>query len=138
MQDLRFALRHLASSPGFTAVAIATLAIAIGVNAAIFSLVNGLMLRPMVPERPAEVVNLFTARKEANRDYRPFSYAEFTALREANPVFRDVAALSFTLVGMGRDEGMRRSFVFFVAENFFPLLGVRPATGRFHTFEIRH
>ena len=133
MQDLRFALRHLASSPGFTAVAIATLAIAIGVNAAIFSLVNGLMLRPMVPERPAEVVNLFTARKEANRDYRQFSYAEYTALREANPVFRDVTALSFSLVGVGRDDAMRRSFVFFVAENFFPLLGVRPATGRFFT-----
>ena len=133
LADLRFALRTLAKSPGFTAVAIVTLAVAIGVNTAIFSLVNGLLLRPMVPYKPAEVVNLFTARKEANRDYRPFSYAEFTALREANPVFRDVAALNFTLVGMGRDEGMRRSFVFFVSENFFSLLGVRPAAGRFFT-----
>ena len=133
MHDLRFALRTLAKSPGFTVVAIATLAIAIGVNSAIFSLVNGLMLRPMVPYKPAEVVNIFTARKEANRDYRQFSYAELTALREANPVFRDVAALSFTLVGMGRDEGLRRSFVFFVSDNFFSLLGVRPATGRFFT-----
>ena len=133
MHDLRFALRTLAKSPGFTVVAIATLAIAIGVNSAIFSLVNGLMLRPMVPYKPAEVVNIFTARKEANRDYRQFSYAELTALREANPVFRDVAALSFTLVGMGRDEGLRRSFVFFVSDNFFSLLGVRPALGRFFT-----
>jgi predicted permease len=131
MHDLRFAFRTLAKSPGFTAVAIATLAIAIGVNSAIFSLVDGLMLRPMIPYKPAEVVNLFTARKDANRDYRSFSYAEFTALREANPVFRDVAALSFTLVGMGRDETMHRSFVFFVSENFFSLLGVRPAAGRF-------
>ena len=69
----RFALRTLAKSPGFAAVAIATLAIAIGVNSAIFSLVNGVMLRPLVPDKPEEVVNLFTARKEANRDYRQFS-----------------------------------------------------------------
>ena len=66
MTDLRFALRTFAKSPGFSAVAIATLAIAIGVNAAIFSLVNGLMLRPTVPYKPEEVVNLFTARKEAS------------------------------------------------------------------------
>jgi predicted permease len=78
-------------------------------------------------------VNIFTARKEVNRDYRQFSYAEFSALRVANPVFRDVAALSFTLVGVGRDEAMRRSFVFFVSDNFFSLLGVNPAAGRFFT-----
>jgi predicted permease len=135
MSDLRYAFRTLARSPGFTTVAIATLAIAIGVNSAIFAIINGLLLRPLVPEKPAEVVNLFTARKEANRDYRAFSYAEFTALREANPVFRDVAALSFSLVGLGRDEAMRRSFVFFVSDNFFSLLGVRPATGRFFSAE---
>ncbi len=135
MSDLRYALRTLARSPGFTAVAIATLAFAIGVNSAIFAIINGLLLRPLVPENPAEVVNLFTARKEANRDYRAFSYAEFAALREANPVFRDVAALSFSLVGLGRDEAMRRSFVFFVSDNFFSLLGVRPATGRFFSTE---
>jgi predicted permease len=131
MSDLRFAFRSLAKSPGFTAIAIATLAIAIGVNTAIYSLVNGLILRPLVPYKPAEVVNIFTVRKAANRDYRSFSYAEFTVLRESNPVFRDVAAMSFTLVGMGRDEAMHRSFVFFVSENFFSLLGVRPAAGRF-------
>ena len=133
MSDLRFALRTLVKSPGFTAVAIATLAIAIGVNFAIFSLVNGLFLRPLVPYKPAEVVNIFTARKAANRDYRQFSYAEFTALREANPVFQDVAALTFSLVGVGRGDAMRRSFVFFVSDNFFSFLGVRPAAGRFFT-----
>jgi putative ABC transport system permease protein len=133
MHDLRFAFRQLTKSPGFSIVAIATLAIAIGVNSAIFSLVNSLFLRPLVPSRPAEVVNIFTARKEANRDYRQFSYAEFSALRESNPVFREVAALGFTLVGVGRDEALRRSFVFFVSDNFFSLLGVSPAAGRFFT-----
>lgn len=131
LSDLRFAFRSLVRSPGFTAVAVVTLAIAIGVNTAIFSLVNSLMLRPIVPYKPAEVVNIFTARKEANRDYRLFSYAEFAALRETNPVFNDVAAFTFSLAGIGRDEAMRRSFVFFVSDNFFPLAGVRPAAGRF-------
>jgi predicted permease len=131
MHDFRYAFRTLAKSPGFSVVAIATLAIAIGVNTAIYSLVNGLLLRPLVPYKPAEVVNIFTARKEANRDYRAFSYAEFSALRETNPVFSDVAASTFSLVGLGRDEGMHRSFVFFVSDNFFSLLGVRATNGRF-------
>ncbi len=133
MSDLCYAFRTLGKSPGFTAVAIATLAIAIGVNSAIFSLVNSLFLRPLVPYRPSEVMNIYTARKAANRDYRQFSYAEFTALRESNPVFRDIAAMSFTLVGVGRDEAVRRSFVFLVSDNFFPLLGVTPGAGRFFT-----
>jgi len=133
--DLRFAVRTLAKAPGFATVAIITLAIAIGVNAAIFSIVNGVMLRPVVSEKPKEVVNIFTARKEANRDYRQFSYAEFSTLREANPMFRDVGALSFTLTSVGRAEAMRRSFVFFVSDNLFNLLGTTPAAGRFFTAE---
>jgi predicted permease len=133
LSDLRFALRTLAKSPGFTVVAIVTLAVAIGVNSAIFSLVNGVMLRPVVPYKPSEVVNIFTARKQANRDYRQFSFAEFAALRDANPVFSDLAALSFTLTGVGRDDAMRRSFVFFSSDNIFALLGVRPAAGRFYS-----
>ena len=63
------------------AVAIITLALAIGVNSAIFSLVNGSSSRPLIPHKPAEVVSVFTARKEANRDYRQFSYTEFTDTR---------------------------------------------------------
>jgi putative ABC transport system permease protein len=63
MNDFRFALRQLCKSPGFTSLAIMTLALGIGVNSAIFALVNGAVLRPMVPLRPAEVVNIFTARQ---------------------------------------------------------------------------
>jgi putative ABC transport system permease protein len=130
LSDLRFALRTLAKSPGFAVVAVVTLAVAIGVNSAIFSLVNGVMLRRIAP---ADVVNVFTARKAANRDYRQFSYPEFAALREPNPAFRDVAALSFTLAGVGRDNDVHRSFIFFGSDNLLPLLGARPAAGRFFT-----
>ncbi|MEP6777714.1 MAG: ABC transporter permease [Chthoniobacterales bacterium] len=131
IHDLRFAFRQLVKSPGFTAIAVLTLALAIGVNSAMFALVNGLILKPLVPLKPEEVVNVFTARKEANRDYRQFSYDEFRALRDGHEVFSDVAAMQFALAGIGRDEGVRRSFAFLVSENFFTLMGVQPAMGRF-------
>ena len=133
--DLKFSLRTLAKSPGFTALAVVTLALAIGVNSAVFALVNGLVLRPLVPLRPAEVVNVFTARAGASKDYRQFSHAEFQALREAKDVFADVAAIQFGLAGIGRDGEIRRSFAFFTSENFFSLCGVRPALGRFYSAE---
>jgi hypothetical protein len=131
IQDFRFAFRQLMRTPGFTAIAVLTLAIAIGVNSAIFALVNSVILRPVVPVRPAEVVNVFTARQNASHDYRPFSYNEFVALRENNQVFSDVAAMGFSLAGIGRGDNIQRSFIFIASENFFSLMGVKPAIGRF-------
>ncbi len=134
IQDFKFAFRQLIKSPGFTAIAVLTLALAIGVNSAIFALINGAALRSPVPLRPAEVVNVFTARQNANRDYRQFSYDEYRAVREGgSDLFADVAALEFSLAGIGQDQSMRRSFVFCTSENFFDLMGVRPVMGRFYT-----
>jgi predicted permease len=132
IQDFRFAFRQLVKSPGFTIIALLTLALAIGVNSAVFSLINGVVLRPTVRLRPQEVVGIFTARQNANRDYRQFSHAEYQVLRESRDVFADVAAVNFALAGIGRDEGMRRSFAFMTSENFFSLMGVEPALGRFY------
>ncbi|MGI8436811.1 MAG: ABC transporter permease, partial [Chthoniobacterales bacterium] len=132
IQDFRFALRQLLKAPGFTAIAVLTLAVALGVNSAIFALVNGVILKPVVPLRPAEVVNVFTARQGAAHDYRPFTHNEFTVLREQNDVFADVAALQFALAGIGRDGAMQRSFVFLTSSNFFSLMGVKLAFGRFY------
>ena len=132
IQDFRFALRQLIKSPGFTSVAIFTLALAIGVNSAIFAIVNGVILKPVVPLRPAEIVNVFTARQGASKDYRQFSHAEYMALRESRDVFADVSAVQFALAGLGRDDGMRRSFAFLTSENFFSMMGVKPAAGRFY------
>jgi len=108
MNDFRFALRQLCKSPGFTSLAIMTLALGIGVNSAIFALVNGAVLRPMVPLRPAEVVNIFTARQNTNHDYRQFSHTEYRDLREnGGDLFADFAALEFAVAGIGRDHEMR-------------------------------
>ncbi|HLP10232.1 MAG TPA: ADOP family duplicated permease [Opitutaceae bacterium] len=131
LQHLRFALRQLRETPGFTAVAVLTLALGIGVNTAVFSLVNAIAFSRIDAVRPQELVSLYTARQAAQRDYRPFSYAEFTALREPSPIFTDIAAMHFMLAGVGRDDDLRRSAVFFASENIFPLFGVQPALGRF-------
>ncbi len=136
MHDFRFAVRQLLKTPGFTSVAILTLALAIGVNSAIFALINGVLLKPVVPVRPAEVVNVFTARQNASHDYRQFSYNEYRELREnGKDVFVDVAALEFAVAGIGRDHEMRRSFAFLTSENYFPMLGVQAFRGRFYNAE---
>src|SRR6187200_2246321 len=83
IQDFKFAFRQLIKAPGFTAIAVLTLALAIGVNAGMFSLINGALLKPLVLDRPHEVVSLFSARQGASRDYRQFSHTEYMALRES-------------------------------------------------------
>ncbi len=136
IQDFKFALRQLLKTPGFTAVAVLTLALAIGVNSAIFALINGAVLRPIVPVRPEEVVNVFNCRQNANHDYRQFSYNEFRDLRQSGrDVFADMAALEFAVAGIGREHEMRRSFAFLTSENYFTLMGVRPFRGRFYNAE---
>src|SRR5438552_6378134 len=136
MQDFRFAVRQLLKTPGFTTVAVLTLALAIGVNSAIFALINGVVLKPVVPLRPAEVVNVFTARQNASHDYRQFSHNEYRELREnGGDVFVDVAALEFGVAGIGRDHEMRRSFAFLTSDNYFPMLGVQAFRGRFYNAE---
>jgi len=136
IQDFRFAFRQLLKSPGFTAIAVLTLALAIGVNSAVFALINGVVLQPMVPVRPQEVVNVFTARQSATHDYRQFSHNEFRELREnGREVFADVAALEFAVAGIGQEHEMRRSFAFLTSENFFSMMGVQPFRGRFYNAE---
>src|SRR6266478_1403408 len=136
IQDFKFAFRQLLKSPGFTAVAVMTLALAIGVNSAIFALVNGVVLRSPIPLRPHEVVNVFTARQNASHDYRQFSYNEYRQLREnGGDVFVDLAALEFAVAGIGRDHEMRRSFAFLTSENFFDVTGAKQFRGRFYNAE---
>src|SRR5216110_4142765 len=136
IHDFKFAVRQLFKAPGFKTVAVLTLALAIGVNSAIFALINGVVLHPVVPERPNEVVNVFTARQNASHDYRQFSYTEYRELREnGGDVFADLAALEFAVAGIGRDHEMRRSFAFLSSENYFSLMGVQPFRGRFYDAE---
>jgi predicted permease len=136
IQDFKFALRQLRKVPGFTTVAVFTLALAIGINSAIFALINGVVLRSPIPLRPNEIVNVFTARQNASHDYRQFSYNEYRELREnGGNVFVDLAAIEFAVAGIGRDHEMRRSFAFLTSENYFSMMGAQPFRGRFYNAE---
>src|SRR5438445_9588129 len=136
IQDFKFAFRQLLKSPAFTSVAVLTLALAIGVNSAIFAMVKATVLHPVVPVRSKEVVNVFTARQNASHDYRQFSYNEYRELRDnGSDVFANVAALEFTVAGIGRDHEMRRSFAFLTSENYFSMMGTQPFRGRFYNAE---
>ncbi len=136
IQDFRFALRQLLKAPGFTAVAVWTLALAIGVNSAIFALINGVVFHSPIPLRPNEVVNVFTARQNASHDYRQFSYNEYRELRDnGGDVFVDLAAIEFAVAGIGRDHEMKRSFAFLTSENYFSMMGAQPFRGRFYNAE---
>src|SRR4029453_3484719 len=136
VQDFRFAVRQLLKTRGFPSVAVLTLPLAIGVNSAIFALINGVLLKPVVPVRPAEVVNVFTARQNASHDYRQFSYNEYREMREnGGDVFVDLAVIEFAVAGIGRDHEMRRSFAFLTSENYFSMMGAQPFRGRFYNAE---
>src|SRR5881227_3850576 len=136
IKDFKFALRQLLKAPGFTAVAVITLALAIGVNSAIFALINGVVFRSPIPLRPDEIVNVFTARQNASHDYRQFSHNEYRQLREnGGDLFVDVAALEFAVAGIGRDHEIRRSFAFLTSENYFPMMDVQAFRGRFYNAE---
>lgn len=137
MNDLRYSLRLLARSPGFTAVALLTLALALGANSAVFSLVNAALLRPVRPGESGKVVSVFNARQGAERDFRRFSLAEYEVLRDARSVFSDVAALAKAQAGISasRDEAMNRTLVHLTTGNFFSLFGTTPAQGRFFNAE---
>ena len=126
--DLRFALRGLLRRPGFTAVVVLTLALGIGANSAIFSVVNGVLLRPLPYDRPAEVATIWVSWP--GNPQGELSQPEYWDLREQNRSFTRLAAYadgSLTLTGSGDPERLRAGFV---SADALPLLGVAPARGR--------
>src|SRR5438477_13016084 len=104
MTDLRFALRQLIKSPGFTFLALITLALGIGPNTTIFSLINDLFLRGLPFDQPERVVHLFTGDKTRDRIDFPVSVPRFMHYREGQTLFSGFAAengTAFTVTGLG-------------------------------------
>ena len=129
-QDIRYALRTLAKSPGFTAAAIAVLALGIGANTAIFSIVRELVFSPRPYADEAQVVQLYTQdRKDRNR-FRMFSYPTYRDICEQNTVFSGLLAHNPIFVGVGEGEGSRRALAAIISSNYFSTLGVPLAQGR--------
>jgi len=132
LQDLRYALRTLRKSPGFSAVAVLTLSLAIGANTAMFSVTNGVLLEPLPIHRQERVVFIY---KEAPRDnsLRPFAVADLAALRERGGIFESVAGVQYdgAFPHPMRDGDRALSVMTsLVSGEFFGVLGVRPAAGR--------
>ncbi len=128
LQDIKFGLRTLAKNPGFTAVAVLTLALGIGANTAMFSVVNGVLLNPLPYAQPNRLVALYSS--DANFPRMSISYPNFLDWVRDNRSFSDLAAYradDFTLTGTGEPE---RVPVEMVSASFFPLLGVKPVIGR--------
>ena len=129
LQDFRYSLRLLRRTPGFTAVAVLVLALGIGANTAMFSLVNALLLKPM-PGRVGELVGVFNRDRTKPDSYRGFSYPAFVELRDRNGVFEGLTAHTLALVGIREGETTRRTFAAVVSSNYFTTLGVPLAAGR--------
>jgi len=133
IQDLRYGLRMLWKNPGFTLIAILTLALGIGANTAIFSVVNAVLLQPLPYAKADELAAIYlrTDRDPAESGF-PFSPAGYLNLKNHNTVFTDVAALSnkgwpANLIGAGEPERLQG---FQVSANLFPLLGASAELGR--------
>ncbi len=129
IQDLRFGLRMMAKSPGFAAVAILTLALGIGANTALFSVVNGVLLNPLPYSEPEQLVTL--AESKPNFDSGSISFPNFRDWRKDNRTFSAMGltrSSSFSLTGTGDAEQLEAQFI---SSDFLPLLGVKPVIGRF-------
>src|SRR3989442_883774 len=134
LHDLRYALRTLRKSPGFTAAVVLTLSLGIGVNTAIFSIVNALLLRdlPQVT-RPEEL--LLIGRTINNDGFDTFSYPDYVDLRDQSRVFQDVAAITTVPVHVSGTAATERVRGGIVSGNYFAVLGTSPARGRFFSAE---
>jgi predicted permease len=135
LSDLKYALRQLAKSPGFTTVAVLCLALCIGVNATMFWFVRAMVLQPLIRDRQQHLVSFYTASQGANRDFRGFSYPEFGAIRASHEICSDLAAYGFETCVVGRSGSFRHSLVGLVSENYFSVLQVRAWRGRFFSAE---
>ena len=136
LQDARYAFRMLAKSPGFTLVAILTLALGIGANAAIFSVTDQVLLRLLPVQKPEELVVLRSPGPNPGRNWSDgdvgvaFSYPMYKDLRDHNPVFSGLLArfaIQASVSGQGQTELAKGELV---SGNYFEVLGVRPALGR--------
>jgi predicted permease len=130
LHDLRYALRQLRKSPGFAAVAIVVLALAIGGNTAIFTVVRELVFSPRPYPDEAQVVQLYTQGRKDRNSFRMFSYPTYRDICEQNTVFSGVLAHNLAVVGVGEGDGSRRTFAAIISSNYFSTLGVPLAQGR--------
>jgi macrolide transport system ATP-binding/permease protein len=128
IQDLRYGARRLIKSPGVTIIAVLSLALGIGANTAIFSLVNTALLRPLPVENPEQLVSL--ANTSENRIFPTFSYPNYKDFRDRNDAFAGLIAYRFAPLSVSHDGINERLWGYVVTGNYFEVLGVHALTGR--------
>ena len=128
-QDIRYAVRGLLKAPGFTLVALLTLALGIGVNSSIFSVVNAILFRPLPVERPNELVDIYghDARSSAHETH---SYPNYVSYRSQTSTLSDLIGYSNFFAHLSIEGSSDLVIGELVSDNYFRALGVRPALGR--------
>jgi macrolide transport system ATP-binding/permease protein len=132
-QDLRYGARILLKRPGFTLIAVITLALGIGANTAIFSLVNTALLRPLPVEQPDQLVSLNSVFSNGTQTLPVVSYPNYRDFRDRNNLLNGMLAYRFVPVNLSRDSVNERVWGYLATGNYFEVLGVKPALGRFFT-----
>jgi predicted permease len=131
MNDLRFALRSLGKSPGFTAVVVLTLALGIGGNGAVFSLINGVLLRPPTGVvEPERLIRIYTSDFSSG-NLGTSSYPDYEAMRDELTAFEAIAAHSLRMLSVTTGDHGEMLAGDLVTPNYFATLGMEPARGRF-------
>ena len=129
LQDLRFAIRQMRKSPGFSIAAVLTLALAIGANAVVFSVMNAFILRPLNVSRPESLYGIW----RSNSNDMSESYPDYRDLRDRNRSFDDLAAYNINQAGLDTGHDPSRVWIEEASGNYFDALGLRPFMGRvFH------
>ena len=129
LKDIRYALRWMARSPGFSAVAILSLGLGVGVNTAMFSLVDSLLFRPLPVSSPETLVDVFTTGGDGD-EYATSSYQDYLDLKAQNTVFTDLIGYSPMMAPLSLGDRSRIALGQVVTSNHFTMLGVQPAIGR--------
>jgi putative ABC transport system permease protein len=132
LQDLRFALRMFLKSPGFTLVAMLTLALGVGANTALFSVVNRVLFSPLPFKDPDRLVMVWSTDRENNFDRQPLSDVDFNYWREANHTFEDLAVMDLINGRLNWTGGAEPVAIkgAYVTPSFFGVFGMRPVLGR--------
>ena len=128
IKDIRYAVRSLVKRPGFVAIAVVTLALGIGANTAIFSLVNTVLLRSLPVERPGEIVSITVRGKDDS--FSAFSHPNYIDFRDRNEVLSGLLLYRFVPLSLSRDGNNERIWAYLVSGNYFDVLGVKAVQGR--------
>jgi predicted permease len=135
LQDLKHGVRLLVRHRGFTVVAALVLALGIGANTAVFTLINAMVLKPRPGVPDAELAGVYSRDRTQADSYRAFSYPNYVDLRDRKDLFVSLAAHDFSMVGLADGDSTRRVFIDVITSNYFDTFGVPLARGRAFTLE---